>query len=571
LTFRWHSIAALLLTASTALAGWDGFPCPSNVSWYAVETNHYWAQLMTGLVERCKAAGVAAPAIVDTYTNLFAGYTNTYTATNGCIVTNNWICYTNRTVTNQFLPFEYSWSQTNGTSGTATCYPAIKQSWVAAWDSKFASIIGGPWVRVEDCGLLSNETADAYFATFGTNAGADFPIWTRTNLFLRQGIGSGTNGGGLFSHTPELLTNEWALGVIRKTTNSSTSWSYQEMTPITTTIYDTSIRPVFEYWPSWPTNELSAPFNSNSLTFTITGTILTFPSQTATSGTEVITITASGDAATVQPWYRITGIACTNTPPNKHDAWRVVYKDAFPIYGGNPYRLYAVDINERQAALDPLVCTRYAMTIGESDRRVAKKYGYAQAQPWATVVAAAQADYDDTYPAGNSNTFNYVCGSWAVKNPNVYPVYGDFYLLIWGNSTTNFSFTSYPSTMASQAVVRAGYMTLFPYYVPAGYNQAYPHEAISNIIFDTFGLYTNFVPYTLASIGTALSPGSTYDGWTIGQTNIPSNICDEPTVETGGDRLNDKYRGYTYVSSYAASLGYTFWGSAMHTNWMTKY
>jgi hypothetical protein len=124
--------------------------------------------------------------------------------------------------------------------------------------------------------------------------------------------------------------------------------------------------------------------------------------------------------------------------------------------------------------------------------------------------------------------------------------------------------------MISQAVVRTGYMTLFPWYVPGG-GQAYPHEEISNIIYDTFGLYTNFTPYTLASIGTALSAGTSYDGWTIGQTNKASPMCDEPTVPQGADTLNNKYRGYTYGSANAATIGYTFLGTAIHTNWMTKW
>jgi hypothetical protein len=48
------------------------------------------------------------------------------------------------------------------------------------------------------------------------------------------------------------------------------------------------------------------------------------------------------------------------------DAWRLVYKVAFPVYGGSVYRLYACDINERQAALDPLICTRYALGYGNA-------------------------------------------------------------------------------------------------------------------------------------------------------------------------------------------------------------
>lgn len=556
MTFRWLNISALFLSASTALAGWDGFPCPSNVSWYAVETNHYFAQLFTGLVERCKASGVAAPAIVDTYT-LFAGYTNSVT-TNG--VTLNWICYTNRTVTNQFLPFEYTWSQTNGTSGTATCYPAIKQSWIAAWDSKFASIIGGPWVRVEDCGLLTNQTADAYFATFGTNSGTDFPMWTRTNLFARYGIGSGTNGGGLFTHTPDLLTNEWALGAVRKTTNTATSWSYNEMTPITANIYDASIRPVFEYWPSWPTNELSAPFNSNSLTFTITGTILNFSSQTATSGTEVVTITASGDVPTVQPWYRITGIACTNTPPNKHDAWRVVYKDGFPIYGGNPYRLYACDINERQAAIDPLICTRYAMTIAESPRPDSHRVGVMgfSDSTWALATNAAVTDFGPTTGTPYENSFNYHVGSLGYRD-------GTYHAEIFANSTTNISFSSYPATMTGQAVDGVGYIRLFAM-VWGGQPAACPADSIR--LFDNFGSYTSFVPYVLSSIGTGLISRSTYGGWTIGQIDIPSSWCDEPTTDTPGQADLRNTKGYTYRSDVS---GFGFYMHAMHTNWMTKY
>jgi hypothetical protein len=64
----------------------------------------------------------------------------------------------------------------------------------------------------------------------------------------------------------------------------------------------------------------------------------------------------------------VDSISVVGTPPNLNDAWRVVYKCDFTIFANNDvYRLYPIDINERQKALNLLthVYRRGGIKYGE--------------------------------------------------------------------------------------------------------------------------------------------------------------------------------------------------------------
>jgi hypothetical protein len=728
------------------------------VSYYSVASNQYVSQLFTGLIERCTASGVAPPVVVDTLT-VYAGITNTYTVTNGYTVTNNWICYTNLTVTNQFLPFAYTWATTNS-SGTATAYPPIRASWFAAWDAKYDAVLAyANWVRMEDCGLLSNDTADAYFAD-GTKT--DLPTgWTKTNLFTRYGIGIVTNGTAYFTHKPATYSNEWKLGSVGfdcssgvgrydlednasntvvvdswGTNNASTarntsllttagkignglemnatntakdyietpdiivagcdysvsfwmktepittgvhkyaldggakdqigfsiwfapfvvfyslygtstfwwwspgpdSWnhyvivssgtakklyvndtliatrsassqvskfvfgadgtktsgvlnatfdsiqiysraisaaevttlynggagtvsrvgeSFKRMTPLTNSVYDASIRPVFEY--------SGAGTSTDTVSFVISGTKLNVSAQTTSAATENVTVTDLLDKPLTNLWYDVTGITISGATPNIDSAWSVVYKQPFPVYGGGVYRLYACDINERMAALDPLICTRLSMvngTIATNMSFVGRGVyptgpSFWREPQWTNTYTMADTNYPDSY-------LNYNMVGTYGKGNVVYFTDGVAYR--FNVVQSNFYWTI-PSGLTNKPMRAAGYIRLRAIGGPGGQGGSSLDESDqttnSHLVFSTFGTYTNMRYNIYSSIASGVVTGGNAQGaWQFGTTNNVATWCAFPGSTENGWPL-------------AESLGYQWngqkWVTLIHTNWMTKW
>lgn len=309
------------------------------------------------------------------------------------------------------------------------------------------------------------------------------------------------------------------------------------MTPITTNFYDTSIRPVCEYWPSCPTGlTLAASFGGSNVTFTITGTILTFTSQTATNGVEVITITDSNDVATVQPWYRITGVTCSDTSPNSHDAWRIVYKAGFSIYGSSPYRLYALDINERKQAIDPLTVCIYSGTNSSGYRGDS---GYQEfSLPAVKGVASnnyavsPQSDLGKYRMIGNycelDNFFRYRAQifGWSVTNPVV----------------------DMPSEMTNQVIESYKYVRLMPF------------SLYSGTVFDMFGSFPSAYTNGQNLIQNGLGSGNVVYEGTWGSYN--SDTLTSPWAVDVLVLRQRRTRGCEIPEWHMV---------AIHTNWTTKY
>ncbi len=416
------------LIANITMAAWENFPCPSNETYYTVQSNKYISQLFTGLIERCDALAIAPPAIVDTI-NVQVGWSNAvedvgyYTSgwywacsppailpyeegweewmwdcwqyydnewIHQKFVTNKVLIYTNLVVTNQFDAFTYNYTSP-GTNGSVIVYPPIRSSWFTAFDSKLSSVIaarsGFNWI---DTNIVYNGES-TYGETFFRAHGEDSNQWkirSMGKLMYISGCGTWANTnnsttiesvglGGYFYHRPKVpLTNNWVLATIiykkvpiydgyYNIIGWDTQWVSKAMGPFTLNLIDRSVRPVLEYIPAG-TN----PFTGN-ITFTLDGQKLTWPANSGLANgadyTEDVVVNSAADKECVQPAYilgtkvnttTVSPITAVGTPPNVEDAWRVIYKQDFPVYANNDvYRLYAADINERQRALNYLTHT----------------------------------------------------------------------------------------------------------------------------------------------------------------------------------------------------------------------
>jgi hypothetical protein len=342
------------------------------------------------------------------------------------------------------------------------------------------------------------------------------------------------------------------------------------MSALTTRVYDQSVRPVLEYWPSAPPDTLVITNFAEGVKFTITGKALRQSDQAVTNATEVITVTSSNDTPSDVIWYQVTGITCTNRPPNSMDAWRLVYKTAFPVYGGSVYRLYACDINERMAALDPLVCTRYALGYGNALNTCL--YGQAGAPSagsytnWPAAQSTAFTDFSPHGANADGRVLRFgTAGSFDVGNLNSYAanVFG---------VTQYFTWATMPTALTNKETAATIYLKFSPFFLVAvGTGAGTPGANTSpfdstQMVFDTFGYYTNMQSGIIHSFAATNAPGANSLGWgELNATNVAAFTtpwCDEPTTYNNLDKTNSRTRGAQFSAHYL---------HLSHTNWMTKW
>jgi hypothetical protein len=139
----------------------------------------------------------------------------------------------------------------------------------------------------------------------------------------------------------------------------TSSWWFAKIDTSDSYRYDTTPYPFIEVCPpyyAWPTQN-----------FTITGQVWDINSQTASNTSETVTygITSNGYQLG-KLWHNITNITVTDAgygPPSNTTTWRVVYREGFATYGSMPYRLYALDLNERRNVLSELTHTAKSYDI----------------------------------------------------------------------------------------------------------------------------------------------------------------------------------------------------------------
>lgn len=174
MTFR-PIIAAisLLLGVNFAAAQWN-WPTASPQAWYEAEQLAVCAQIYTALVERCIATGATQPSIVESYA-VYAGYSNIVYTNDSVVWTSRLVLTNTYTVTNCFAPFQYSYTDPQGTF-TATGMPLVTDEMVESLLANTTNLIG----RFVDHRVFGTN----YFitrvptSTWANLTGTDFPLHT---------------------------------------------------------------------------------------------------------------------------------------------------------------------------------------------------------------------------------------------------------------------------------------------------------------------------------------------------------------------------------------------------------
>jgi len=121
--------------------------------------------------------------------------------------------------------------------------------------------------------------------------------------------------------------------------------------------YDENNFPVLQY-------RLHGTNIFSSLTVSITGSVLVVSNQTTIAAGETIVIGSTNPISLSELWYDISNITVAASWDNPSDVINIQYKGNFALYGDRPYRLYALDINERWKILSHMIMTKENETFG---------------------------------------------------------------------------------------------------------------------------------------------------------------------------------------------------------------
>jgi hypothetical protein len=405
LTPRFNIIAMLSVVALSAL----GSVFPVSNSWYNYEPCLPIATLYTAIVDRCSLTGVSEPEIEQTWT-LSGGSSNdvffttnvTGGITNITHYTNIHLMTTNILTTNQFGPFEYSYTSPNE-SGTATGWPYVTHYCLDELDDTIDLLI--PEFLAGS--LQTNGLYSHYFATYPTNSHgiryATLPDESKAGMFYRSGIGYATNlttnaigfvtgGDAWWTRQPPTIES-WTLAEAHYTG----AWVFVDVGDFDKRFYDD---PSVEclYLPSG-TNAVQA------VSVTSTGLVLVISNQSTVVSSEVVSV-SSGTNSMNGAWYSISNLTVSGGSPSTGDVVAIRWAGTFPMYGDYPYRLYADDLNERAQALRMLTTTEASVAwyLGTNNYQApfadtnVYKYGKdsarADSSTWADVKTGAEGDFD---------------------------------------------------------------------------------------------------------------------------------------------------------------------------------
>lgn len=369
--------------------GWCGWPCPTNADWQAVATNHYFFQLYTALVERAVNVNVTVPAFVDLNVSLYNGFTNNVVTTNGVTVTNPVIQYKTVSLTNQFLPFAYTYSN-DYSSGVATYSPPVRRSWFTNWDGILFNVCTA---YVNTNALGTDGTFNAYFQSVTAQTwNAVLPTYTATSLFHAAGIGWTNRSVAHWTQAASVSTSDWVLASIHSGGTNGSQWTFKRWTDLASMHPCNALfTPVAEY------RQAGATAMTN-LQMTITGTSWGSLGSNVVSSSETVVFSNTNDVSLTNAWRSITNIACTSTRANSNDAIRVTYRTLPTLYDSSVgWRLTPETLNERKRCLAAMTMT-YRKQSGVTDLAGTKHWGASGGyhSTWAAAQAAADAAYATT-------------------------------------------------------------------------------------------------------------------------------------------------------------------------------
>lgn len=393
-------------------ADWSGFPLvTNNVYKYDDARTNYSviSQLLNAVDQRCDAAGIAGPSIVETWT-CSAGYSNepviniVGSVTN--YFTNTYLLTTTVNTTNQIGSFEYTYTDPQGTF-TNTAYPRVSHALMASLDAKILTLI--PYF-VDTNEIDTNGTFDTWFGTGET----EFPMLTASNLFSQLSIGFTTNGYTWWSRSMP-VTQNWMIAELEHT---NTAWGFTAYGTFGRELFDRSVFPELRYTAGGVNPMVS-------LTVAITGTVMgkmyadynyswyEYPTS------EVVVINADSVELSNQ-WFRIIGMTCTDTPANSNDVLSIVWDDYVPLYGtGFEYKLSAEVLDERYKGLNELRQTTEGMVLYQGTNYSWVWYGDSGYESnWPVAKATAETNWVSLM---GTNAFSKSIGSYGIDNNDVGP------------------------------------------------------------------------------------------------------------------------------------------------------
>jgi len=293
--------------------------------------------------------------------------------------------WTNVTTTNAIGPFTYQDSD----DVTRTAYPLVTRAFLAAMDSKIATLAGYTVATNE---ADPDGSFDSWFTnTYHTFAG-DPPVVDSTNLLLtlpvnsmaglgdRLGIGYVTNRTG-YSFDPETNAIDFVTGgdfywtrqpettqtvvladhISRGPTND---WRHRDLGTFDRKFYSAEL-PKLRFLSytndglsgdveliGWIIDQEDQSLVFTSETVTVTGDMMETNALGLYEGTTNLSLTWYDLEGTNKSWLNLPGIiAPTNPAGMTGDVITVAWDGPVGLFGDQPFRLYAQDVDERVAAL----------------------------------------------------------------------------------------------------------------------------------------------------------------------------------------------------------------------------
>ena len=441
------SIALWLFFIPQLYANWDGFPVDTNTTWYLLQDYHLIEQLWEAARERTLAIDGVVIDCVDTWTVEDCVVTHVFpTITNdaGDIFpgpfTNVDYYTTNITTTNVFGEFSYI----NSLGEVKTGRTFVSINMVSAIDNMINNLFGSTSIFGHH--FLANSIWDFDGTTswkqwFNTDHGSwtntephTYPLYpsfipfeSRGNLFYQLGIGAqlsgdlpATNAWGYvtnavyyyyqpgyywFTKSPIQPTWNKLLAETSWTTNSVSGDNWDNNVNISNFIKDnveTNYYPIIQYHIAG-INPFGGPITVN----------LTGLSTTNTAITEAIQLTSTNAFGLTKQWSRVDGITLSRDGYNYGDTISIAYTNPVILYQTQdypiPYRLYAVDLNERYRVLNSLKSTYISYV-----KTTLKPYdepgwwGYGSADNSGDAIANQSSDWaNDMYAWGTGDSYKY--------------------------------------------------------------------------------------------------------------------------------------------------------------------
>lgn len=362
------AITIFFLSLTLSQAQFNGYPLATNYPNadinYLATNIHPVTQLYSAIVERVSivdngSATITPLSLVNTY--VCSAGTNTAVVTNGGWVTTNVYLYTtNVTVTNQFTPFAYTYSDLSG-AHTATGMPFLTRGMISDMDNKVDELI--PYFMARS--FSSNGAFGHYFTTNRNDkylASPNFvlPMESKAGLFSRAGIGFATNlttnkwgfiNGGSAYYTKQPATTN--LYLLAEGSYTSNGWATRDKYTLDLFYYKTHA-PIIRYYQGG-TNPLT------SINIYVAGSYLKQDDQTTVATSKTYTVTASNTPLDLV-WYAVTNISSASASFNTNDVYAVVYTNRQLTYGSavDRYTLSANDFDERYRVLTNLCWTKYS-------------------------------------------------------------------------------------------------------------------------------------------------------------------------------------------------------------------